>query len=432
MFYILLILLIFSENLFAGSGRLNMPPGFASTATGPTVASLSGFNSAGSRVLTGELILAGKSLSVPVSVSVNKSAASRMAANLLRLTPAARTAAGLAWALGAGIEYCNDIGWCKNSISSSMSYSPWLWEMFYTYGNYGCSSSSPESTVSCIFNQQMKNLPDVYTISNINCTTSDLSSSCSYKYRTDSNPTLYNGSMSLFRIKCPLDQIYDSSLNKCIASSSSKIPAEQSDFDLMENSGVPFNYLQDLSSAGYPIPLELPQISTTLIPIGDQFTDLKTGTSMIPSVNIESANSLANPFGVVYQTYNVPVDSSTGLPVSNPPPGSVTDGSDPNSSAQQSDLCEKHPDIVACADLNPPTEDPELELVEKPFNFSEIAIGGSGACPSPRVIYVFNQSIEFSYQPVCDFFIGMKPFVLAVSWIIAAMIIAGIRGGENG
>lgn len=46
----------------------------------------------------------------------------------------------------------------------------------------------------------------------------------------------------------------------------------------------------------------------------------------------------------------------------------------------------------------------------------------SGSCPAPRVIYLASagRSFEFSFKPLCDFANGIRPLVIALSWISAA------------
>lgn len=52
-------------------------------------------------------------------------------------------------------------------------------------------------------------------------------------------------------------------------------------------------------------------------------------------------------------------------------------------------------------------------------------VGSAGSCPSPRSIVVFRKSMEFSYQPICDFATQVKPFLIAVAGLVSMRTIVG-------
>ena len=100
-------------------------------------------------------------------------------------------------------------------------------------------------------------------------------------------------------------------------------------------------------------------------------------------------------------------------------------GDRPKDQEQPPDLCEKHPDILACQVV-------EMGEPEKPEALREIPIdatfqieGGfnpGGSCPSfPSVGSLPGGQI--SWQPFCDSLSMIKPLVLAFAWFSAVFII---------
>lgn len=53
-----------------------------------------------------------------------------------------------------------------------------------------------------------------------------------------------------------------------------------------------------------------------------------------------------------------------------------------------------------------------------------------GSCPAPETADVMGETLEFSYQPMCDFAGYMYGVVIACALMIAAFIIAGLRSAE--
>lgn len=83
----------------------------------------------------------------------------------------------------------------------------------------------------------------------------------------------------------------------------------------------------------------------------------------------------------------------------------------------------------------PENTDTELEIpdIEDQSIDSDIAFGG--ACPAPLSTQInfmgLNQSLEFSFDPVCQIAEFIKPVVISISAFSAALIIAGIRTEDD-
>lgn len=79
-----------------------------------------------------------------------------------------------------------------------------------------------------------------------------------------------------------------------------------------------------------------------------------------------------------------------------------------------------------------PKTDTKVDVEEiDSFSIDEDKIKFRAVCPPPKPIHINvvgrDYHTELSYQPLCDFFSGMKPFVVGLGWFSGAMIIAGRR-----
>lgn len=121
------------------------------------------------------------------------------------------------------------------------------------------------------------------------------------------------------------------------------------------------------------------------------------------------------------ETYTVPTtpdpdQTTTPKPDAPPTPG----------------LCELFPDILACAKPKldtPESQDIETKNVEVQITPDSGWGPSDSSCPPPRIIKA--GTIEFSFQPICDFMHGMRPIVIAMAWIAGAFILVGApKGGD--
>lgn len=57
-------------------------------------------------------------------------------------------------------------------------------------------------------------------------------------------------------------------------------------------------------------------------------------------------------------------------------------------------------------------------------------ISGNGSCPAPEVVSVWGESVEFSYQPLCDLVSLLRYVIILGATLVAAYIVAGVRGSN--
>ncbi|AWA06643.1 virulence factor TspB C-terminal domain-related protein [Aeromonas hydrophila] len=106
-------------------------------------------------------------------------------------------------------------------------------------------------------------------------------------------------------------------------------------------------------------------------------------------------------------------------------------GSNPKENA---DFCKKNPQSIACAELGE-LEDENLEVDERPVDVSYTPWGSSNAqCPADKIIPLWDgHSIALSYGPICQFASLLRPLVIALAFVAAGFIVAGItrKGGGD-
>ncbi|MBN8261020.1 MAG: hypothetical protein J0L59_01690 [Xanthomonadales bacterium] len=57
-------------------------------------------------------------------------------------------------------------------------------------------------------------------------------------------------------------------------------------------------------------------------------------------------------------------------------------------------------------------------------------IADDGSCPAPESVSVWGTDLEFSYQPVCDLAVMLRPVVILGGLILSAFILAGLRNNN--
>lgn len=89
---------------------------------------------------------------------------------------------------------------------------------------------------------------------------------------------------------------------------------------------------------------------------------------------------------------------------------------------------------IACAEMGELKEE-KLEVEERPVDVSYTPWGSSTSqCPADKVIPLWDEhSLKISYSPVCQFASLLRPLVIALAFVAAGFIVAGItrKGAES-
>lgn len=109
--------------------------------------------------------------------------------------------------------------------------------------------------------------------------------------------------------------------------------------------------------------------------------------------------------------------TTTGAPAGDPPPPE-----------DKPDVCKDHPDASGCAEFG--EHDPEPDLGQESRALSWVpTLSAAGACPAPQPFTVHGQSFQMDWSYVCDLATGLRPVVLAVAWLSAAVFVFGVSRG---
>ena len=201
----------------------------------------------------------------------------------------------------------------------------------------------------------------------------------------------------------------------------------------------------DLPNVVWPAswPVELPQVQPMFIPTGNPVPNPNYDPAKAPSptnqpfnqpgVKVVPAPTADRPWQVDLQPVNRPVDKADPNPEPkvDPPPEPGTDGNgdkprDPEKDTQ--DLCEKHPEIIACQKLDEPEDPGELKTKAVDLDFQvQGGYAGAAVCPAPMTYEAFGHVLSLSWQPFCDSLSMVKNLLLAFAWISAAFILLGAK-----
>lgn len=117
----------------------------------------------------------------------------------------------------------------------------------------------------------------------------------------------------------------------------------------------------------------------------------------------------------VSPTGETTTESSTQIPT--PEQGVEVPPEDP----QKTD-CEKFPDASGCQELGDP-EDYDLQTEQRSVIWSQEG-GAAGSCPADKPFSLpFGHSASLSWQPLCDFATGIRPFVIGLAWLSAGIFV---------
>lgn len=88
------------------------------------------------------------------------------------------------------------------------------------------------------------------------------------------------------------------------------------------------------------------------------------------------------------------------------------------------------------ADFSNPSESGSVEVQSPNMTLQDSQIINFGnSCPAPETVsFSFmgrSESLEFSYQPLCQFMDMIRPFVIAASYLIGAYIVMGLSRGSG-
>jgi hypothetical protein len=135
-------------------------------------------------------------------------------------------------------------------------------------------------------------------------------------------------------------------------------------------------------------------------------------------------DSLPRPVG----STSVPIDTN---PIPNTPynPGQTTTPTNPASgttgTTPTQDPCQLEPNASACAPLGTAPAAPPIPTSSASVSMAPWNIGAAdGVCPAPQVVTVLGSPLSLSWDPICGFVQKVRPLILAICALAAALIVA--------
>lgn len=224
-----------------------------------------------------------------------------------------------------------------------------------------------------------------------------------------------------------------------------------------DGSQVGFSYVRN--------PYYDPNIKPEYVPVSDsELGSLALGTSPEPNAPtspnaplIQTAYDPNNPVSIL-----AAVDSNDALDSANPQPESdpfanvrptpnvdtnddgINDAFDPSAPSLGEEIvfpkfCEWAPavcDFFSWVKEKPDSDLGDVDVTQLNIQLDDSQIINFGnSCPAPETVsFSFmgrSESLEFSYQPLCQFMDMIRPFVIAASYLIGAYIVMGLSRGSG-
>ena len=427
--FIALIFALSAGPAFAGYAQLAPPPGFSGSGTARAfqrIAANDAITVANTVRTSASLSVNGRAVTMPVSMRYAANA-SRVAARFAFANPLllGLTVASLAYDYYKNSGYeLKDGAWIKNEMQT-VPCSGVCREYQDLNGDWGTLAHAAEVRMLANVSQWRYSVTSMNEVTgDIYFTTvlirdgyPDIISSASYR----ATPRIINTEEKIVEVPATPQQFEDDMADKPLPD------------------GVP-------ELLPVPLPVDQPVVNPSAdpvpkpqplrVPMGDPvpIPDTNPQQYRTPVVDIVPSPTATDPWRVDLQPKNL--DRLDPTPISDPyavPPDAVpNETTTPKSDEPVPVLCEVFPDILACAkpELDTPdSQDIETKDVEVQITPDSGWGPSDSSCPPPRIIKA--GTVEFSFQPICDFMHGMRPIVISMSWIAAAVILVGApKGGD--
>lgn len=180
----------------------------------------------------------------------------------------------------------------------------------------------------------------------------------------------------------------------------------------------------DPANPAQSVPVRVPQGAPVPIPNTNPTTYKQPWTTITP------APTAAEPMRVDTK----PESTTTNSPA--PPSGPVQEtGTQPNKTPEEKepDLCEKHPEIIACQKIDFDTPDGEIPKEDRNVSFQEQSLFGAGQCPAD--VYANLGTLNglhvklIDWRTFCGWAVPLRALVIALAALTACFII--LPGGRT-
>ncbi|WP_185423347.1 virulence factor TspB C-terminal domain-related protein [Aeromonas hydrophila] len=211
-------------------------------------------------------------------------------------------------------------------------------------------------------------------------------------------------------------------------------PVTDADFNKMPNFPLPvlsngFNNVPSLKDK--PIPINGSSTSFTPFSVWQGEPYFKDGSWYRDRMDISPCPTASQPTRVCVDIGPQKFEGATDPQTIPSQATGTASGSNPKENA---DFCKKNPQSIACAELGE-LEDESLEVDERPVNVSYTPWGSSNSqCPADKIIPLWEgHTLSLSWSPICQFAYLLRPLVIALAFVAAGFIVAGVtrKGGGD-
>lgn len=359
-----------------------------------------------------------RTVGIAATMTLGEGAAA-VALAALRATPAIATATSLAYLAQIGIQKCLDGTWCKKQQSSSsgdLGFDGYQWAA----GGGAFPGDSPLSACKAAVAAN-----PAYTFDSI-VQSSPTQYLC--KAKTSSN-TITTYSSAVRASVCVKGYVVNA--GACVVDPNGPTsPTTDADWNKGLTYPVPPKVASELSANKVPIPVDVkPKVDPTTgqpspmtVSLGDPYVDPVTG-NRYRDVAVVQPN--ADGKSATLTTARQEVDAN-GNPVTDPATGG---GKAPE---KQEDPCSGHETRMGCMEQGDVPTGPDL--VEQKINVAITPDAGwgpdTGSCPVDIPLSFMGHAFGMSWGGICSFASMIRPIVLAMAWLGAALIVVG--GSKQG
>jgi hypothetical protein len=262
---------------------------------------------------------------------------------------------------------------------------------------------------------------------------------CQVWVPTGGNPSLLQTLYMQARYTaCPAGETRDPATGRC--GTAAEVPATDDDLiisfqqGLIANPGKAADVAKSVFDSGVkpsqlalgdtvvsgPASVQGPQQTTTTM------TDAGTRTDQRSTVyNVTYNSSTVNITETTTTTTTNPDNSVQTSTTTTTAPGSGGDQAPP---PETPDVCVDHPDASGCEPLGEHDDDVELEEEQRDVDFDQ-ELSDAGSCPAGKSLSILGKSYTLEWTPLCDLARGVRPVVIALSWLSAAAFVFMIGRG---
>lgn len=200
--------------------------------------------------------------------------------------------------------------------------------------------------------------------------------------------------------------------------------ANEDDFLRASTSPLPDSVASELAGKGVPLPLQNPLVNTNpqKLPMSDPYYDPVTKKwyrdVLTVSPGADGTQAQAVPSKEEVDENGEPVKDEEGNPAA---------------PKEETDHCKLNPESLGCMK---PGEPEDIDLQNRSVNVAINPVFGFGAdnasCPADQTVNLgLGGSVAMSWAPLCQFSSSIRPVVVGVAWLSAALIFLGIARRES-